>query len=198
MVDPNNIPNNMTDAQLQEFLLFSVCVAGHNASITASALAGALSELGWPGQYKTPFQAIAKYQCKRYEDAAECIGPLLQKHGLGCYRARARTFRQLACSRYLDLRTCYPGQLEGVWGIGPKTSRFFIMYTRPEEQDTYAVLDVHVLKWMREQLFVDAPRHTPGSSKVYRNLELIFLEAAEDRGLTACQLDEQLLKGALS
>lgn len=86
----------------------------------------------------------------------------------------------------IDLRTCSPEDLETIKGIGPKTSRFFILWTRPEAP--YAALDVHILRWLGER-HVGVPRTTPQSKTRYRALETLFLQEAERRGLTPRQLD---------
>jgi thermostable 8-oxoguanine DNA glycosylase len=82
------------------------------------------------------------------------------------------------------------GILEGrkIHGIGPKTSRFFILWTRPHER--YAALDVHILRWLRG-LGHNAPRSTPNGRK-YGELEKIFLSEADKRGLSPGELDAQV------
>lgn len=90
----------------------------------------------------------------------------------------------------LDLHTCTVVGLENIFGIGPKTARFFLLWTRGDAVK-HAALDVHVLRWMREQGY-DAPRQTPSSSKKYAELEAAFIREAEERGLTPAQLDAQI------
>jgi thermostable 8-oxoguanine DNA glycosylase len=116
----------------------------------------------------------------------------LQAAGLGCYNQRARSFLELAMAG-LDLRACQPSELEAIYGIGKKTSRFFIMYTRPTASEA-AVLDTHVLKWLHLQGH-DVPSATP-KGKRYNEIEGIFLEEARQRGLTALELDRQIWQGA--
>lgn len=91
--------------------------------------------------------------------------------------------------RKIDLESCSPEDLEQVKGIGPKTSRFFILWTRPQAR--YAALDVHLLRWLGER-HRGVPRTTPQSKTRYRALETLFLQEAEKRGVTPRQLDSEI------
>lgn len=181
MIDPHNIKLNMRPNELQEFALFAISVPGHNADATARCLDRALKLMGWPGIHTSPFRAVMHY-------SEQHLAMLLQEGGVGRYNAIARTMQELASSG-LNLATCTREELESIYGIGPKTSRFFIMYSRPEEADNYAVLDVHILRWMRENLGIDTPKNTPTSHKRYAQLEQQFLSAARERGLSSRDLD---------
>lgn len=88
----------------------------------------------------------------------------------------------------LDLWVIMPEDLEKVHGIGPKTSRFFIMWIRPGER--YAALDVHILRWLKARGH-DAPRTTPSYPK-YSHLEAIFIAEADALGKTPRQLDYEI------
>ena len=89
----------------------------------------------------------------------------------------------------LDLATCGPEDLEKIPGIGPKTSRFFILWTRPTAR--YAALDVHVLRWMRNKGY-NVPRQTPGDRKVYARIETWFLAEADRAGKSPAVLDAEI------
>jgi len=106
----------------------------------------------------------------------------------GNYHKLRRGLREAAAAE-LDLLTCGPKDLEAIYGIGPKTARFFILWTRPHAR--YAALDVHVLRWMRDRGHA-APASTPSSSTIYRQLELAFIAEADRRGLTPRELDLQI------
>jgi thermostable 8-oxoguanine DNA glycosylase len=188
MIDPKNIPDNMTLEQRQEFALFAIAVAGHNALATARSLGTALSMMFHRCESNEPFIAVQQY-------SMEEIASILSWCGIGCHKSKARSFHEIARSS-LNLYTCTPEEMETIYGIGPKTSRFFIMYSRPEETNEYAVFDVHVLRWMNQN-GIPAPASTPASAR-YRQLEQAFLQAARERGVSARALDEQIWKEATS
>lgn len=129
------------------------------------------------------------------------IRRVIAKHGSPDYILRlARTGNYTKLTKCLhelviadvDLATCKPSELEAIHGIGPKTSRFFITWTRPEAR--YAVLDTHILRWMRKRGH-DAPESTPSMPR-YKVLEDLFLAEADKLGLTPRQLDYALWKQA--
>ena len=188
MIDPLSPPSlpEATDWQLEEFLLFSIAVAGHNAKGTAMALDRFLSNLQPPSD--NPLSLIATFASRH---SLAQLAASIQQAGLGCYNQRARSFLELARAS-LDLRACQPSELEAVWGIGKKTSRFFVMYTRPAASQ-WAVLDVHILRWLQEQGH-EVPKATP-KGKRYDEIEGLFLQEARQRGLTALELDRQIWQG---
>lgn len=188
MIDPHNLPDKWELPEIQEFALFAPAVAGHNAVHTAHALSKFLARIGLGRRYTMPFSCIRFYNGTddEFKDA-------IRESGMGCYNARAETFRQLA-NAGLDLSYCSVEDLEKIKGIGPKSSRFFVMYTRPNSTNDYAVLDVHILKWMREALLYPAPKQTPSSTRKYKEIEKVFLDAARTYGMTPRELDENIWK----
>jgi len=56
----------------------------------------------------------------------------------------------------LDLATCSVSDLEKIRGIGPKTARMFVLCARPNQK--LAVLDTHILSFMREELGINTPK----------------------------------------
>lgn len=106
---------------------------------------------------------------------------------MGCYRKLERSFREIAAGKP-DLRTARPHELERYHGVGRKTSRFAIMWIRPQER--FAALDTHVLKWLR---FIghDAPKATP-PGEAYERLERIFIQEADRRGFNPRLLDAMI------
>ena len=168
MVDPLNITDYTRGPKaLFEFAAFALCVAGKTATTVAPRVSALLDEIGGKaGVLRTPEPELAR---------------ALKRHGLGCYTVRSRGLKALA---RLDLRSCTLEQLESVPGFGPKTSRFFVLHSRPGVRR--AVLDTHVLKWLREQ-GVDAPLTTP-SGRRYSLLEEQFLSRVPP-GVTPAAFD---------
>lgn len=178
MIDPANITNfKLSDEALEEHILFWVAVAGKNASNTSRALNSFLDHLydRCPGAVG-PFDAIRMYG-KRW------LSHTLKKHGIGCYTHRAKAFWELANSN-LNLRTCSVEDLEKIHGIGPKTSRCFIMHSR--HNANVAGLDVHILRYMRDQ-GIKVPRSTP-TGKKYLELEREFLRLVP-KGISVAEFD---------
>ena len=106
---------------------------------------------------------------------------------VGNYTKVNKAFRELVEAN-LDLLTCTVEQLEAIHGIGPKTARFFIMWTRGEQN--LAALDVHVLRWLA-YLGYDVPAQTPTGAK-YMEIQTVFLNEAEARGMGARELDAKV------
>ncbi len=176
MIDPLRITNyDRTDAELEEFILFCIAVAGKNAKNTAEAL-GRFLPTGI-----SPFTWIDSYFSFNLE-------PTLKRYGFGCYRARARSFAAIASSG-LDLRTCTVQDLMRYPGIGPKTARFFVLHSRKDAR--VAVLDRHVLRWLARQGVAGVPANTPASAKQYTRLEAEFLRLCPPWN-TAAQLDLEI------
>lgn len=92
----------------------------------------------------------------------------------------------------LDLHTCTPGDLCAVPYIGPKKARMFVLHTRREQN--YAVLDVRVLKWLRQQGYPKAPKNTPSSEKAYQKWEKIFIEEALKHYSSLAEADIEIWK----
>jgi thermostable 8-oxoguanine DNA glycosylase len=77
----------------------------------------------------------------------------------------------------LDLRTCTLEDLLAVHGVGPKTARFFLLHSRRYAK--HAVLDTHILSWLRSHGVENAPKATPQNPKLYAELEDTFIRLAE-------------------
>ena len=106
------------------------------------------------------------------------------------YKRIYRAFVELIESG-IDLKTCTVEELESIYGIGPKTARFIIMHSRPNQR--LATLDTHILRWMRDQ-GIDAPKATPQSQKIYKKLEDKFLTLCDNCAILPSQLDLKIWK----
>lgn len=192
MIDPINMTRyGQTKNELEETLLFACCVAGKNAVTTAKVLDKFLLavhdtiHLTWGDNRKyRPFKTLRDF----YEIYGEKrVASLLAASGIGCYNHRARTFWELIDSG-LNLKTCTTQDLENIWGIAEKTSRFFLLHTRADVR--YAALDRHILSHMRS-LGCEFPKGQP-SGKRYLKLEQDFLNLADESGLTVAEFDLNL------
>ena len=174
--------DQMSTAELQGRLIYAIIVAGKTADFadqkTRSFLERA-SELSGL-EDSEPFAMI------RALVERGLLLKAMRDVKVGNYSKMERALTQLS-SAEIDLRTCSPQVLEKIDGIGQKTSRFFITWVRPDE--IYAVLDVHVLRWLRENGHPDAPRHTP-PPREYVHWERVFIAEAHKRGKSPRQFDE--------
>src|SRR5271157_1852760 len=167
-LDPSR---HKTDGQLEQFLLFSIAVAGKTANTVDKQLTRFLEMGGGKSPLRIVQNMIMTGGLRRS----------LKKARLGRYNVLDKAYRQLVQDvlvlKTLNLRTCTVDQLERVHGVGPKTARFFIMYTQPGVP--VAALDTHVLKFLaiyagrvgyKGSVSVSTP-----SGKKYKELEKAFL-----------------------
>lgn len=178
LIDPHNITDyNRSDEDLQAFWLFCVLVAGKNSTIQARKLADFLRPAAACGF--SPFKYIDLRSAKYLDED-------IRAEKLGQYTRVKRCFLE---SLSLDLRRCTVDDLESVFGVGPKTARFFLLHTRRDQQ--HAVLDTHILRWMGKTLGVSLPKATP-QGKLYQKIERMFLDHCRDKDMTPAEMDLQI------
>lgn len=109
----------------------------------------------------------------RQLDEQESLNGKLRESKLGQYQRIASVFRAAAHS-WLNLHSCTVADLMKFPGVGPKTARFFILHSRPNQR--LAVLDTHILSRLRE-LFPKAriPKSTPQDPATYDMLEALWI-----------------------
>ena len=173
---------NTVGGKLEWSLVYSIVVAGKSAHFADRAMARIDNEREGSESLFDCFHRIA---------AHGGLDALFRRARTGNYGKMCRAIGHLLSLR-LDLATCSVEDLEAAPGIGPKTSRFFLLWTRPGVE--YAALDVHVLRWLRAEGY-DAPKSTP-TGKRYATLERAFLREARQRGMTARELDSQIWSAA--
>ena len=184
-INPKKITDfNRTKADLELFAVFAVCVAGKKAQQTADKVNDNFRDVQTPTKQLTPFEAI-----KNLVDIKVFVA-YLKMAKMGQYRRIYRALRDLAESG-IDLKTCSVEDLEAIHGIGPKTSRFIIMHSRPNQR--LATLDTHILRWMRDQ-GIETPKATPQSKKLYKELEQKFLTLCDKCAILPSQLDLKIWK----
>jgi thermostable 8-oxoguanine DNA glycosylase len=159
-INPTKITDfSRSDAELQAFWIFGCVVAGKNSDYAARVISRLLNKCG---EDATPFQF--------FRDLGETgIRNALVAAKSGNY---TRITRFIMESLDVDLRNATQEDLMKIHGIGPKTASFFLLHSRPNVN--LAVLDVHILKYLRER-GVDAPTQTPTSVKKYLELQEAFL-----------------------
>jgi len=152
-------------------LLFSIMAAGKSANRTSDALNYMMHTL--PGN--TPFDKI-RTMVKR-QDALE----KLKTFRIGQHNRILKAFRAVV-DFDVDATPPDPEKLREIPGIGLKTSCFVsLVYDRTLP---VAVLDTHVLKFLRNRLEIEAPMGTPTSVRIYDRLSKPIIRLAELLGVT--------------
>jgi thermostable 8-oxoguanine DNA glycosylase len=195
MIDPTDVTKyDRTNAELEEFFLFCVVVAGKTAMVQARLLENFLQSLPHPDA--SPFERIFSQAIR-----GQGLMGTLKASRLGQFNRLHKCFLEAIATFSTDpllssicggsmcgrtLRDCTVEDLEGITGIGPKTARFFLLHTR--ENEKIAALDTHILHYMRDQ-GIDTPKGTPSKGAKYRALELKFVELAEASGMSVADFD---------
>jgi thermostable 8-oxoguanine DNA glycosylase len=179
-IEPTKITNyERTEAELESFLLFCVIVAGKNSDWAAGKIEGMFRGCA---EDHTPLDFI--------NNCGVGLRNYLVANKVGQYNRIERCFSQLAELKLSlgSIRKMTLDDLLNVFGIGPKTARFFLLHSRKNIK--VAVLDVHILKWLGT-IFENAPTSTPTSKKSYEYWEKAFLSMAETNfpNLTIADLD---------
>ena len=172
MIDPYNITNyNRTKNELEEFLLFCIVVAGKTAYIQAQKLQDFLSSVNTRlmlPEHISPFESLK---------SAEQHGILfeeIKKAKLGQYKKIYSGFKYISEREY-NLNRMTPIILEEIPGVGMKTSRFFLLHSDTFYKDKIAILDTHILKFIKENIDDRAPKSTPVIPLTYKFWEERFL-----------------------
>tara|TARA_Y100000994_G_C15582037_1_gene396941 strand:- start:105 stop:755 length:651 start_codon:yes stop_codon:yes gene_type:complete len=165
IVNPKDITDYNRDIeQLESFWLFCMFVAGKNSDYASRCLSKLIhgaklgQDIGEEGVFNY-FRSIGRTG----------VHNALVASKVGQY---GRLTKGIMQSLDLDLRTCSLDDLLKIHGVGNKTARFFLLHTR--QGCDYAVLDTHILAWLRDHGVEDAPKNTPTNSKLYRELEKQF------------------------
>jgi len=183
LVNTNSLINyNRDDPQLEHFFLRCLLVAGKNATVQQNKLDRVLGS-----NKDDPFGYLFSLDY-------QSIISLLKGSKTGQYKRIANTITHLKCNniRASKLRDLTLKELEEIPGIGPKTARFFAIYSRENQQ--VAVLDTHILAWMRENGHEFAPRSTPSTGRAYALWETKFLWECGKRNKTPVELDNIIWK----
>ena len=179
MIDASNITDyNLNYEELEGRIIFWILAAGKNGTRAADITNRMLSRWKEKRPELTPFEVIKQFK-------QDSVIELCKIYATGCYNTKGRSLYEIANSG-LNLRTCSAEELEGIYGIGMKTARCFIIHSR--EGARYAGLDTHMLKHLAS-LGYEVPKSTPSSKKLYLQLEKEVLKLADKEELSAAQYD---------
>ncbi len=194
MIDPRKITDyGRSQRQLEEFAIFAILVAGKKALLIAQRLEELLfilrekhcyPEMGVYCDY-TPLQLINL-------TIQEELANLMRICGIGCFNNKSKFLKALAekvCNKKVNLSYSTVEELEKIPGIGRKTSRFFLLHSRSNCGN--AVLDTHILKFLKESGVADVPKSTPTSDHQYNRLEEHFIRRVPF-GMSIAEFDLQI------
>lgn len=166
MIDPSNIINyDRTSVEIEGLFIFTVAVAGKNAKTTAKAVNNFLESRG----SLSPFEYI-RGLINRNLLLAE-----LKKHHLGNYTKLQHVY-STAVNSYksgLELKTISRDDLCKIKYVKMKTASCFLGWVLPDVK--YAMLDVHILRYLRGIYGDIIPKTTPQNIKKYLEIEQLFL-----------------------
>jgi thermostable 8-oxoguanine DNA glycosylase len=152
------LPTHCSDKYEKEyFLIFAIFVAGKNAKVATEKT---WELMKWIRQEETPFTYL-----KEVIKDDDLLSVYLKRIKVGQY---ARIEKALKDIVNLNVETCTLDDLLACHGVGPKTARFFLTHTRKDVE--LAILDVHILKWLKGIIGSSVPKSTP-SGKKYLQLE---------------------------
>ena len=138
-------------------------------------------------EYINPFQSLK---------SAEQHGILMeeiQKAKLGQYKKIYAGFKYIS-EHNLDLTKTTTEQLELVPGIGMKSSRFFLLHSDETYKDNIAILDTHILKFIKENIDNRAPKSTPTIRVTYKYWEDLFLYWCQCNNKNVADFDLEVWK----
>jgi len=176
MIDPTTLikPTSST-REKQIFLIFCIFVAGRNSDLAANKLSKFLSKCK---NNELPFNYL--------KNNIHDLHNILVANKVGQYNRIETAIKQAI---HLNVEECSLEDLLNIHGIGMKTAKFFLVYSRSGEK--HAILDVHILKWMR-RYYDDAPTNTPPPSQYWkwetRFFKLVESEFGDNIDLTKIDL----------
>jgi thermostable 8-oxoguanine DNA glycosylase len=177
MIDSFDLSKPWTQKTIEEWFLFGICVAGKGARQTQTKLGNFLDDLQFHYCKRSPFELV------KVAVNNGTLLAMLQKHKMGQYARIKKAFEGMI---QINPRKVTLEQLEAIHGVGPKTARMLLLYTRPSLE--VIPLDTHILKWLRAHGY-NAPKSTPSAGPKYRELELAFIKEGRKRKLSPKEWD---------
>jgi len=187
MIDPYKITNyNRTDVELEEFWLFCLAVAGKKATMIANKVDEFLRPvLSGQSLFKTPFDLITYMSISG--GAGSILDLALRDVKMGKYALLSKGYAESAAKGNMWLRTASAEVIRtSITGAGYKTSRFFTLHSRENEQ--VAVIDTHMLKYLKHIGAPNVPDGIPNGPD-YLRLEKLLLAEAAKKSLTMADFD---------
>jgi thermostable 8-oxoguanine DNA glycosylase len=117
----------------------------------------------------------------------------IHKAKLGQYKKIYSAFIYII-EHNINLNFTTPIELEQIPGVGMKTSRFFLLHSDITYKDNIAILDTHILKFIRENIDHRAPKSTPTITVTYKYWEDVFLYWCELNNKNVADFDLEVWK----
>ena len=186
MIDPKKVTDyNRNEWQLQEFLIYCVCVAGKKSEIESPKVRKFCMDARF-GHGLTPFELIRKLLSVSSVEE-DGLMQHLKKYKIAPYQQRYNSLKDIVTLLDTDLREVTIDQLQEVRGISTKTSRFFLTHSREDFDEP--VLDTHILRFLTDFGYKDVPQSTPQNPKVYERLSKLFRSIARFEGKSVTDFD---------
>ena len=185
MINPAEVTNyNRTQYELEEFILFCINVAGKKSSIEAPKLEVFIERAKDITKETTPFNCIRKLiKLGR-------LNEIMHWAKLSPYTQRFNSYVSVVTIN--DLQTVTLNRLLQVPGVGLKTARFFLSHSREDFDEP--MLDTHILRFLRDQGYKDAPKSTPSNVGIYNYYANVFKMFARILGKSVTDLDLEIWK----
>ena len=229
-VDPHSITNFDRNRIEQElFLLFCIFVAGRASLPIADKLNRmfSLNNLCMPAKLPDNCTQEMRYSAavvrtsltnnmrpfsilrKLYDEGL--LMHFLQLHKLGQYTRIYNCIQEIThpATGITILSDVSVDALVSYSGIGPKTARFFVVHSRPNQK--YAILDTHILNMISRYLSKESgrisspfrelvPKSTPQNETEYKFWELVYLGicSKQDKDPAEVDLATWLAKGGVA
>jgi len=186
MIDPKKVTDyNRNEWQLQEFLLYCICVAGKKSEIESPKVRKFCMD-GRMGFGLLPFDLIRKL-LKISSVEEDGLKQHLKKYKISPYEQRYNSFKDVVNLLPNDLSEVTLDQLMEVRGISTKTSRFFLTHSREDFDEP--VLDTHILRFLKDVGHTDIPTSTPQNPEVYAKVAELFRRWANFEGMSVTDFD---------
>jgi|TARA_S200000501_G_C20787738_1_gene728009 thermostable 8-oxoguanine DNA glycosylase len=186
MIDPKKVTDyNRNEWQLQEFLIYCVCVAGKKSEIESPKVRRFCMDPRFGFGLK-PFELIRKL-LKVYSVEEDGLMQHLKKHKIAPYQQRYNSLKDIVTLLDVDLNKVTIEDLQKVRGISTKTSRFFLTHSREDFDEP--VLDTHILRFLTDFGYQNVPKSTPQNPKVYEKFSEIFKSIALFEGKSVTDFD---------
>jgi thermostable 8-oxoguanine DNA glycosylase len=117
----------------------------------------------------------------------------IKKAKLGQYKKIYSGFKYISEREY-NLNKMTPDILEKIPGVGMKTSRFFLLHSDINYKDNIAILDTHILKFIKENIDDRAPKSTPTIRVTYKLWEDMLLSWCRQNNKNVAEFDLEVWK----